>query len=99
MTIRNMFRAAALPALVVAFTGTGCAPDPNDVSFDAIKKDLTPHILGLTERDVDVERNMAVIKNQNMRMVWGDLGRLFLFDRPSRLSPYDIISTSGQPSQ
>ena len=97
MTIRNMFRAAALPTLVVAVTG--CAPDPNDVSFDALKKDLTPHILGLTERDVDVERNMAVIGNQNMRMVWGDLGRFFLFDRPSRLSPYDIISTSGQPSQ
>ena len=97
MTIRNMFRAAALPALMGALTG--CASDPNDVSFDAIKRDLTPHILGLSERDVDVQRNMAVIGNQNLRMTWGDLGRLFLFDRPSRLSPYDIISTSGQPSQ
>ena len=97
MTIRNMFRATALPVLAIALTG--CASDPNDVSFDALTNDLTPHILGLTERDVDVQRNMAVIENQNMRMVWGDLGRFFLFDRPSRLSPYDIISTSGQPSQ
>lgn len=55
--------------------------------------------MGLSERDVDIEANMAVVGNQNLRMFWGDLGRIWLFDRPSRLSPYDIISTSGQPSQ
>jgi hypothetical protein len=69
------------------------------VSFRALTGNLTPELMGLTERDVDVTRNMAVITNQNERMIWGDLGRAFLWDRPSRLSPYDIISTSGQPSQ
>lgn len=97
MTTRNVLRAAALPALIV--TLTGCASDPNDVSFDALTNDLTPHILGISERDVDMQRNMAVIENQNMRMMWGDLGRFFFWDAPSRLSPYDIISTGGQPSQ
>lgn len=98
MTTRNVLRATILPVLALATLG-GCSSDPDDVSFDALKRDLTPHILGLTERDVDVERNMAVIGNQNLRMMWGDLGRLFFFDAPSRLSPYDIISTGGQPSQ
>lgn len=98
MTIRAAFRVASASAVAVVALA-GCSSDPNDVSFDAITSDLTPHLLGLTERDVDADRNIAVITNQNYRMMWGDLGRAFLWDRPSRLSPYDIISTSGQPSQ
>lgn len=98
MTIRAAFRVASASAVALVALA-GCSSDPNDVSFDAITSDLTPHLLGLTERDVDADRNIAVITNQNYRMMWGDLGRAFLWDRPSRLSPYDIISTSGQPSQ
>lgn len=98
MTIRAAFRVASASAVALVALA-GCSSDPNDVSFDAITSDLTPHLLGLTERDVDADRNIAVISNQNYRMMWGDLGRAFLWDRPSRLSPYDIISTSGQPSQ
>ena len=98
MTIRAAFRAATGSAVAVIGLA-GCSSDPTDVSFDAITSDLTPHLLGLTERDVDADRNIAVISNQNYRMMWSDLGRAFLWDRPSRLSPYDIISTSGQPSQ
>ena len=98
MTTRAAFRSSCL-LLAVACVGLGGCTSPDDVSFNAIKGDLTPHIVGLTERDVDIELNMAVVGNQNLRMFWGDLGRIWLFDRPSRLSPYDIISTSGQPSQ
>ena len=98
MTTRAAFRSSCL-LLAVAAAGLGGCASSDDVSFNAIKGDLTPHIVGLTERDVDIERNMAVVGNQNLRMFWGDLGRMWLFDRPSRLSPYDIISTSGQPSQ
>jgi type IV pilus biogenesis protein CpaD/CtpE len=98
MTTRAAFRSSCL-LLAVASVGLGGCTSPDDVSFNAIKGDLTPHIVGLTERDVDIELNMAVVGNQNLRMFWGDLGRIWLFDRPSRLSPYDIIATSGQPSQ
>lgn len=98
MNNRSAFRVASAAAIALV-TLAGCSSDPSDVSFDAITSDLTPHLLGITERDVDADRNIAVIKNQNYRMMWGDLGRAFLWDRPSRLSPYDIISTSGQPSQ
>ena len=98
MITRAAFRSSCL-LLAVASVGLGGCTSPDDVSFNAIKGDLTPHIVGLTERDVDIELNMAVVGNQNLRMFWGDLGRIWLFDRPSRLSPYDIIATSGQPSQ
>jgi len=99
MTTRAAFRSSCLLLAVASLGLGGCSSSPDDVSFNAIKGDLTPHIVGLTERDVDIELNMAVVGNQNLRMFWGDLGRIWLFDRPSRLSPYDIISTSGQPSQ
>ncbi len=101
MITQAAFRSSCLIVAIGATAGmNGCSSsNPNDVSFNAIKGDLTPHIMGLTERDVDVELNMAVISNQNLRMFWGDLGRVWFFDRPSRLSPYDIISTGGQPSQ
>lgn len=77
----------------------GCATDPEDVSYKSISRNLTPELQGVTERGIDIDRNMAVTSNQNLRMMWGELGRMWLFDKPSRLSPYDIIATSGQPGQ
>lgn len=41
---------------------------------------------------------MAVVGNQNLRMMWSDLGRVWLFDQPSNLSPWNTVSTSGQPN-
>ncbi len=87
--------------LLVSFaTIAGCSSsNPYDVSFNSITRDLTPELQGINERPVDIDVNMAVVSNQNIRMMWGDLGRAMLFDKPSRLSPYDIIATSGQPGQ
>lgn len=99
MTTRHLVRALAVPTLASLTLLGGCSSDPSDVSFDAITSDLTPHLTGLTERDVDIDRNMAVITNQNIRMMYGDLGRAMLWDAPSSLSPYDVINTSGQPTQ
>ncbi len=90
--------AAVTPvALVAVIFAGGCQSDPNDVSFDAIKRDLTPEMMTLTERPIDVERNMAVTGNQNLRSFWNDLGRMWMTDHPSTLSPYNVYSTSGQP--
>jgi hypothetical protein len=46
---------------------------------------------------VDIDRSMAVVGNQNLRLMWSDLGRVWLFDAPSTLSPWNTVSTSGQP--
>ena len=66
MITRAAFRSSCLIVAIGATAGmNGCSSsNPNDVSFNAIKGDLTPHIMGLTERDVDVELNMAVISNR-----------------------------------
>jgi len=72
----------------------GCQSDP--YSFDAVKRDLTPELMTLTETPADVSRTVAVNWNQNLRNGWMDLGRAFYWDSPSRLSPYDMIPTGGQ---
>lgn len=76
----------------------GCSSsNPNRVSFGAIRGNLTPELQGLTDRPVDNQRNVAVTNNQNWRMMSDDLGRVFYTDHPSRLSPYPITYTSGNP--
>lgn len=68
-----------------------------DVSFEAIKNNPTPELAGMNERDIDMQRNLAVNANQTTRMFWSDLGRVWLADEPSPLTPYPVINTSGNP--
>ena len=77
----------------------GCSrpSSPYDVSFDAIRADLTPELLAVSDRPVDEQRNLAVTNNQNLRLMFDDLGRAFYTDHPTRLSPYPITYTSGNP--
>lgn len=74
-----------------------CQSDPNDVSFDGIRKNLTPELQSQAERPSDIDRNLAVTFDTNGRMIWNDLGRAFYTDRPSMLSPFPFAPTGGQP--
>ncbi len=98
MKIRPSRVLLGLGAATLALSA-GCSSDPTSADFSAIKGNLTPELVGVSERDVDIQRNMAVVSNQNLRMFWSDLGRAFFFEGPSSLSPYDIVATSGQPTQ
>jgi hypothetical protein len=98
-TARSIARSVALSAAAAlgVLLAAGCS-STQDPAFSSIKSNLTPELQGIAERPSDIERNMAVVGNQNLRMFWGDLGRVFLFDQPSYLSPYNITSTTGQPN-
>lgn len=89
---------ASLLAGGLVVLGSAACSSTSDTSFSSVKSNLTPELQGVAETPDDIERNMAVVGNQNLRMFWGDLGRVFLFDQPSMLSPYNITSTSGQPN-
>lgn len=82
-------------AILSATALMGCSS--NDVSTNAILGNLTPELQGLNERPVDIRSHMAVTGNVELREMWGDLGRAIYIDHPSRLSPYPIVYTSGQP--
>ncbi len=75
----------------------GCQTTADPLSYHAIRRDLTPELQGLVERPIDVDRNLAANNNQNLRMMWEDLGRTFYTSRPSILSPMPVVHTSGIP--
>ena len=80
--------------LLVGLLG-GCAQD--DVSFRSIRFNLSPELASTADRPDDIERHLAVMSDLNMRSFWDDVQRVWYVDHPSRLSPYPIISTSGNP--
>ena len=61
--------------------------ETENVSTNAIFDDLTPELMTLSERPVDVDRILAVQSNTNWRLFWADWGRALLLDPPSRLTP------------
>ena len=96
---------------VFAITGamlTGCATSARHggsaadnsrihASLGSILGDLTPELQGLHERPVDVYRNLAIVKNAHLRLLSDDLGRTFYTNHPSRLTPYPVMSLTGNP--
>lgn len=92
-------RSASLLVASVLVSGivVGCSSDPMATDFHSIKNDLSPELVNVAERDVDIERNLATTNDQNTRMFWNDIGRAWYVDRPSIMSPYFIVPTGGQP--
>ncbi|MDX9911652.1 MAG: hypothetical protein RBS39_07470 [Phycisphaerales bacterium] len=64
----------------------GCSS--NSTSASAIRSNPTPELRTVAERNPEVKNNVAITNNTNSRSLRADLGRAFLFDRPSRLGPY-----------
>lgn len=89
-SVRGLLGTLSLATLTLA----GCRGGDN-VSYSAISSNLTPELQTLHERPIDVDRNLAVNNNQNLRLFWDDLGRFFYTDTPSRLGPHRAIRTSG----
>ena len=83
--------------LAVLTSGLAGCYSSTDVSIGAIMANPSPELVGMSQRSVDIDRSMAVVGDQNLRLMWGDLGRVWLFDAPSTLSPWNTVSTSGQP--
>jgi hypothetical protein len=84
--------------MTLAATVGGCKTgDASPVSYKAVSHDPTPELRGLEQRPIDIDAHLAYMINHNWRMLSDDLGRVFYTDHPSRLSPFPITMTSGQP--
>ncbi|MHC4108362.1 MAG: hypothetical protein ACYSTY_09795 [Planctomycetota bacterium] len=80
--------------LLVGLLG-GCAKDP--YSFKSIRNNLSPELASLADRPDDIDRHTAVMSDVNMRAFWDDVVRAWHIDHPTRLSPYPVTYTSGNP--
>lgn len=88
-------RLSVMSLVLVALALGGCQSDPYAVDYDSISNNLSPELMTLANRDVDVDRITKQTNNVNERMVVDDLMRTFYTDRPSWLSPTPITATSG----
>jgi hypothetical protein len=78
---------AALLALA-ALALVGCeAGTPSGRLAADLRSDPSPGMDTLFQREVDVDNAVAITNDTNLRMLNQDLGRLFLLERPSRLTP------------
>jgi hypothetical protein len=75
---------AALAAGGMAIALGGCSHgDPN---YNDVRWNISPDLMTLDKRPVDVDRDLGYSFDTNYRMFWGDLTRAALVDRPSRLT-------------
>lgn len=77
----------AVSLLTTAVLGA-CASD--DYSYTAAKEiqgNATPNLDTLSQRRVDIDNTIAVTFDTNGRLFNEDMGRFWLLDRPSRLTP------------
>jgi hypothetical protein len=75
-------------AIVAAFNAVGCrtaGPQHSNVVHS-----LSPELLTTNQRDVDVQNMTSLTWNSHNRMIWDDLSRAALTDRPSRLSKHPV---------
>ncbi len=67
------------------------------VSSKQLNSSLTPELYGTAETFDDANWHYADNANQTKRQLQDDWGRFWLTDSPSKLSPFPITNTSGQP--
>lgn len=95
--MRRTTATAVLSSLALLALATGCSSERKGTDLASIKGNLTPELEATSERGADMEVNWAMNADQDLRGVWNDLGRFWLTDKPSQLSPYPIMPTGGQP--
>ena len=69
--------------------GTGCSSssDYSEKLASEVRSDPTPSLDTLSQRRTDMDNAIAVTEDENWRMFNQDLGRFWLLDRPSLLTP------------
>lgn len=50
----------------------------------------SPGMMGPNSTNAEINNGMAYTTDTNLRLFWDDMGRMWLFDRPSHLTPYPI---------
>jgi hypothetical protein len=93
ISVRRLGLAAASTLAVGTLLLGGCGGTSNleGESHSAILLNPTPAEITpiMTGQDVD-NRIFGITFDQNLLMIRDDLGRVMLFERPSRLSPYPV---------
>lgn len=86
--MRHRCRTAVLAISTLALAGvalTGCSSG-NDSRKAEFRRNPTPELLTLAETRDQVDNQLTITNDTNMRMLSEDFGRFWLMNRPSRLN-------------
>jgi len=93
MTMRSkMFaRLSVLSAIALAGALVGCGGSSRYTAGDEgrhgdVRSDITPELMTQHQRNVDTYDELEVTWDGNSRMMWADIHRFMLNDRPSLLT-------------
>ena len=76
---------ACLGLSALALLG-GCAGDTAAARYAAVRDNPTPELDTLYQRPVEIDNRITLTTDENLRMFVEDMGRVWLLDRPSRLT-------------
>lgn len=65
---------------------SGCSSNALDRKASEIRANPSPELKTLYQRESDIDNRLTLTIDENLRMVKQDLGRVFLLERPSRLT-------------
>jgi hypothetical protein len=86
MSIRRAAPIVVVGCLLVAGSLGGCSSNTAAARDAQVRANITPELYTLHQRPIDADNRVALTMDENLRMANEDLGRVFLFDRPSRLA-------------
>ncbi len=88
MRSKTFARLTIVSAFALAGSLVGCASYDGDDGgrHSDVQDDITPELMSQAQRHIDVDDDIYATWNANPRMMWADLHRLMLNDRPSLLT-------------
>lgn len=81
---------ASLLTLAALTLGACQYHTPSEKLAAELREEPSPNLDTLYQREVDIDNNIAIVNDTNLRMLNQDLGRFWLLERPSRLAPERI---------
>ncbi len=88
MKRRTLARVVSVGIVLAALAG--CETHPMSGVADSYRLNPSPAEETLSERAEDILNRAALVNDENLRMGYEDWERLWLYERPSRLSPTQI---------
>lgn len=91
----NLVRSISPAAVVLSLVGicalSGCSSSNKlDAKAKELRGNPSPEVTTLYQRQSDVDNALTVTFDENLRMAKEDWGRVWLTDRPSRLTPEPV---------
>ncbi|MFM1803360.1 MAG: hypothetical protein RL136_239 [Planctomycetota bacterium] len=99
-SVPSVVLALAIGGAVTALSGCATTEDPDRnyrTDLASLENNISPELYNTAQTRDEAMMDWAVNRDQDTRGIYSDIGRFWLTDKPSNLSPYPIMQTNGNP--